>query len=157
VADLKNKRQQKILDLISENIIITQDELQNALTDAGFKVTQSTVSRDIKELRLVKGHDLEGNYRYISNENAATSEQPYNHYRELIVKSVKNVDFAMNNVVIKCYTGMASSVCVAIDTLFVNRMLGSLAGDDTIFIVTKSENESKLLTEEIKKLSGGVI
>lgn len=157
VADLKNKRQQMILDLISKNIIITQDELQNALTDLGFKVTQSTVSRDIKELRLVKGHDLEGNYRYISRDTATANEQPYNHYRELIVKSVKNVDFAMNNVVIKCYTGMASSVCVAIDTLFVNRMLGSLAGDDTIFIVTRSENESKLLTEEIKKLSGGVI
>lgn len=154
---MKNKRQQKILDLITENIIVTQDELQNALTSSGYKVTQSTVSRDIKELRLVKGHDSDGNYRYISNENSSGSEQPYNHYRELIVKSVKNVDFAMNNVVIKCYTGMASSVCVAIDTLFVNRMLGSLAGDDTIFIVTKSENESKLLTEEIKKLSGGVI
>lgn len=154
---MKNKRQQKILDLIAQNIIVTQDELQNALTDSGFKVTQSTVSRDIKELRLVKGHDADGNYRYISNDNSSSNEQPFNHYRELIVKSVKNVDYAMNNVVIKCYTGMASSVCVAVDTLFVNRMLGSLAGDDTIFIVTKSENESKLLTEEIKKLSGGVI
>lgn len=154
---MKNKRQQTILDLIAQNIIVTQDELQNALTNSGFKVTQSTVSRDIKELRLVKGHDADGNYRYISNENVSNTEQPYNHYRELILKSVKNVDYAMNNVVIKCYTGMASSVCVAIDTLYSNRMLGSLAGDDTIFIVTKSENESKLLTEEIKKLSGGVI
>ena len=154
---MKSKRQEAILELIKNKICLTQEDLQNELLNLGYDVTQSTVSRDIKELRLVKGHDLEGNYRYISNENAATSEQPYNHYRELIVKSVKNVDFAMNNVVIKCYTGMASSVCVAIDTLFVNRMLGSLAGDDTIFIVTKSENESKLLTEEIKKLSGGVI
>lgn len=154
---MKNKRQRKILELISEKIIITQEELQCALVNAGFKVTQSTVSRDIKELRLVKGHDNQGNYRYISNENAASGEQPYNHYRELVVKSVKNVDYAMNNVVIKCYTGMASSVCVAIDTLFVNKMLGTLAGDDTIFIVTRSELESKQLTDEIKKLSGGVI
>ena len=154
---MKNKRQKKIIDLISKNIIITQGDLQEALINAGFEVTQSTVSRDIKELRLIKGHDSEGNYRYISSENAAVSEQPYNHYREIITNSVKSVDYAINNVVIKCYTGMASSVCVAVDTLFAGRMLGSLAGDDTIFIVTRSESESLELTEQIKKISGGVI
>ena len=154
---MKNKRQHKILDLISKNIIITQGELQEALINAGFEVTQSTVSRDIKELRLVKGHDSEGNYRYISGENTSMGEQPYNHYREIITNSVKSVDYAINNVVIKCYTGMASSVCVAVDTLFADRMLGSLAGDDTIFIVTRSEKESVELTEKIKKISGGVV
>lgn len=149
---MKNKRQQKILDLISKNVILTQEELQTALINAGYKVTQSTVSRDIKELRLVKGHDSDGNYRYISSDSALVSEQPFNHYREMISKSVKTIDFAVNNVVIKCYTGMASSVCVAIDMLFSDKMLGSLAGDDTIFIVTRSEAESLKLTDEIKKL-----
>ncbi|MBR4072694.1 MAG: hypothetical protein IKK24_02015 [Clostridia bacterium] len=149
---MKNKRQQKILELISEKIILTQEELQAALTEAGYNTTQSTVSRDIKELRLVKGHDADGNYRYISNDNASVADQPYNHYSDMISKSVKSVAFAMNNVVIKCYTGMASSVCVAIDMLFSNKMLGSLAGDDTIFIVTGSGEESAQLTDEIKKL-----
>ena len=149
---MKNKRQQKILELISDNIILTQEELQTALHNAGYKTTQSTVSRDIKELRLVKGHDADGNYRYISGDTVSSSDQPYNHYRDIIAKSVKNVDYAINNVVIKCYTGMASSVCVAVDMLCSSKMLGSLAGDDTIFIVTRSEQESAQLTDELKKL-----
>ena len=152
---MKNKRQQEILDLIAKKIIINQGELQAALISSGYEVTQSTVSRDIKELRLIKGHDADGNYRYISRENAAAGEQPYNNYRDIISKSVKSVDYAINNIVVKCYTGMASSVCVAIDTLFSGRMLGSLAGDDTIFIVTRGESESAELAEKIKKLSGG--
>jgi len=149
---LKNKRQQKILQLIQDNIILTQEELQSALLEAGYNTTQSTVSRDIKELRLVKGHDNEGNYRYISNDGVSSADRPYNHYTDIIARSVKSIDFAINNVVIKCYTGMASSVCVAIDMLYSNKMLGSLAGDDTIFIVTRSEIESEQLTDEIKKL-----
>ena len=63
---MKDKRQEKILEIIKEQIILTQDDLQNALNKLGFSVTQSTVSRDIKELRLLKGHDQNGNYRYIS-------------------------------------------------------------------------------------------
>ncbi|MDD6479137.1 MAG: arginine repressor [Oscillospiraceae bacterium] len=149
---MKNKRQQRILELISDNIILTQEELQNALIADGFKITQSTVSRDIKELRLIKGHDSNGNYRYICREDVSVAEQPLNHYKEMISKSVRTLDFAMNNVVIKSYTGMASSVCVAIDMLYNDKMLGSLAGDDTIFIVTRSEAESKNLVDEIKNI-----
>lgn len=149
---MKDKRQQKILDLISENVIITQEDLQSALQDLGFHVTQSTVSRDIKELRLVKGHDSSGNYRYISGEISAVSEQPMTHYRDLFSKSVKSINYALNNVVIKCYSGMASTVGVAVDMLCSTKMLGSIAGDDTIFIVTRSESESASLTAELKKL-----
>ena len=149
---MKDKRQQKILDLISENVIITQEDLQSALQELGFPVTQSTVSRDIKELRLVKGHDSGGNYRYISGEMSVATEQPMTHYRDLFAKSDKSINYALNNVVIKCYSGMASTVGVAVDMLCSAKMLGSLAGDDTIFIVTRSEAESESLTSELKKL-----
>lgn len=149
---MKNKRQEKILSIIKEQIIVTQDDLQNALLSFGFNVTQSTVSRDIRELKLVKDHDENGNYRYVSAERQGTSDQPLANYRSLIGSSVKSVNSAMNDVVIKCYTGMASSVCVAVDSIFSSSMLGSIAGDDTIFIITHSTQEAIALTNEIKKL-----
>ncbi len=149
---MKNNRHEKILELIKSNIVLTQEDLQNILKAEGFKVTQSTVSRDIKELRLVKGHDSMGNYRYISPEQSASSEQPIAHYREVFSRAVKSVDYALNNVVIKCYNGMASSACVSLDSLFGEYMLGSLAGDDTIIVVTRSEADSATLAEELNKL-----
>lgn len=153
VIKLKSNRQQKILELIKEKIIITQEDLQNELEALGFKITQSTVSRDIKELRIVKGHDSAGNYRYISGDGGFEGNQTsLDHYRELFSKSAKSVNYALNNVVVKCYTGMASSACVALDNAFGDYMLGSLAGEDTIIVVTAGEELSKILTQELNKL-----
>ncbi|MBR7132827.1 MAG: hypothetical protein IKD04_04790 [Clostridia bacterium] len=149
---MKRKRQQKILELISEQICVTQEDLQNGLLAAGFDVTQSTVSRDIRELKLVKGRDEKGNYRYLSNHSANQSGSNYPQYKSLISGAVQRVDYSINNVVVKCGNGMASSACVAIDELFGDMMLGSLAGDDTIIIVTVSEEQSKLLCEQLNKL-----
>lgn len=149
---MKGKRQELILDIIKKNIILTQDELQIALLKHGFNVTQSTVSRDIKELKLHKGRDEAGNYRYISATSNDTDIKPLSNYRDIISNSVKSVDYAMNDVVVKCYNGMASSVCVAIDIIFGDKMLGSIAGDDTIFIVTHSTDEALQLSSEIKKI-----
>ncbi len=149
---MKSKRHEEILKLIDEEIIITQEELQSELIRRGFKVTQSTVSRDIKELRLVKGHDSNGNYRYVSNSVPVADKRSEAHYRDIIARSAISVDFALNNVVIKCFNGMASSVCVAVDELYSDRMLGSLAGDDTIIIVTRSIEESAMLVGEIKNI-----
>ena len=149
---MKGKRQERILEIIKENIIFTQDDLQNILNSLGFKVTQSTVSRDIKELRLVKGHDQNGNYRYISSDARINEYQPLTHYRNIFSRSVVSVDNALNDIVVKCYNGMASSVCVAIDAMYGSRMLGSIAGDDTIFIVTRSTNDAISLAEEFKKM-----
>ncbi len=140
VCKLKNNRQKEILDIINKKIVVTQEDLQNELLELGYNVTQSTVSRDIKELKLIKGHDANGNYRYISHKKE--SDQPDSHYRDMFAKSVKTIDYALNNVVINCYPGMASSACVALDKMFHDMMLGSLAGDDTIIIVTKSEQHS---------------
>ena len=149
---MKHIRQQKILELISENIMLTQEDVKAGLEKAGFEVTQSTVSRDIKELKLVKGRDKSGNYRYLSGVGDATPHTE-NQYAKMFNDGVKNMDFALNNVVIKCFGGMASSVCVALDALFHDMMLGSLAGDDTIIVVTRSEEQSKDLIENLKKLS----
>ena len=149
---MKDKRQEKILEIIKEQIILTQDDLQNALNKLGFSVTQSTVSRDIKELRLLKGHDQNGNYRYISSEQRGGEHQPLSHYRDIFSRSVVSVDSALNDIVVKCYNGMASSVCVAIDAMFSGRMLGSIAGEDTIFIAARSTNDAMALSEELKKM-----
>ena len=149
---MKRKRQQKILEIIANNIVLTQDDIQNLLLAAGFKVTQSTVSRDIKELRLIKGHDAAGNYRYVSSEIRDTDKQLFAHYREIFSRYATSVDYALNDVVIKCMAGMASSVCVALDAMYNDMMLGTIAGDDTVFIVTRSEAQAGLLTTELKKM-----
>lgn len=149
---MKKKRQQKILEIIENNIVITQDDIQNLLQDAGFKVTQSTVSRDIKELRLIKGHDGAGNYRYISNQLVNPENQSFSHYCDIFSRYAKSLQYALNDIVIKCENGMASSLCVAIDAMFKEMMLGSIAGDDTIFIVTRSEADAQSLYEELKKI-----
>ena len=145
---MKENRLEKILQIINERVILTQDDLQAALESEGFQVTQSTISRDIKRLRLVKGHDAHGNYRYISA--AGNNNRDFSQYKEMFSKSVISVDYALNDIVIKCYNGMASSVCVAVDAVFGGRMLGTIAGDDTIFIITKSEYDAKNLADELK-------
>ena len=124
---MKDKRQKKILELIKSKIFLTQEELRDELLALGYNVTQSTVSRDIKELRIVKGHDSRGNYRYIADSSSSSASPDTGHY-------------------------MASSACVAVDELFGDMMLGSLAGDDTIIIVTAGEPQSAGLAGELNKL-----
>ena len=147
---MKSKRQEKILELIKQKVCLTQEDLQNGLMELGFNVTQSTVSRDIRELKLVKGRDDKGNYRYLVNEVVAADSG--NHYKQLFTRSVKSIAYSLNNVVIKCDSGMASSVCVAVDEMFGGMMLGSLAGDDTIIIVTATAQDSVILNERLNKL-----
>lgn len=149
---MKTNRQKKILEIIANKICLTQEDLTKGLKEMGFDVTQSTVSRDIKELKLVKGRDSKGNYRYLPNNSKNENITNINRYHDLFVRSVKNVAYALNNVVVHCYSGMASSACVAVDELFGNMMLGSLAGDDTIIIVTQGVEESKILSESLNNL-----
>lgn len=149
---MKKSRQQKILELISSNVIATQEELQACLESEGFATTQSTVSRDIKELRIIKAQDNNGVYRYLTVKEGAKSHRDQSHYEEMFSRACLTVHYSMNMVVIKCYPGMASSACVALDHLFGDVVLGSLAGDDTIFAVTSGEENSIILTERLKKL-----
>jgi len=143
---MKSNRQTKIVELISKYPITTQDELMEYLRAEGFDVTQSTVSRDIKKLRLSKSLDSNGNYRYQSPQ-AVVSPQA-NGFVNLIDSSVVSVDYAMNTVVIKTYAGMAQAVCAALDSMNYESVVGTIAGDDTIFIVCKTEETARGYAKE---------
>ena len=149
---MKNKRQEKIKELIRDNVIATQEDLQLSLESLGFKVTQSTVSRDIKELRIVKTQDKNGIYRYIISAKGNDARRDRNHLEEMFAHACTDVVYSMNTVIVKCYAGMASSACVALEQLYSELILGSLAGDDTVFAITSGETDSILLTENLKKL-----
>ncbi len=146
---MKKTRQKAILEIISQKIVVTQEELQAELQNLGFEVTQSTVSRDIKDMKLIKTHDKNGNYRYASNTRIGEENS---HTKDIFMKSVLSVEYALNNVVIKCRTGLASGACVALDEMFHDLMLGSLAGEDTIIVVTASLEDSKRLAQEINNI-----
>lgn len=129
---MKINRHAKILELIKNHPITTQEELLLKLKEEGYSVTQSTVSRDIKTLRLQKTHSIDGKYRY----SAPTGIQPdvKNGFSGILSGSIVSVETAQNIVVVKTFSGMASAACAAIDTMNLPSVVGSLAGDDTIFI-----------------------
>ena len=149
---MKNNRQEKIIQLINEKVITTQDELQSSLENLGFKVTQSTVSRDIKELRIIKAQDKNGIYRYLVASKNENDRRDRSHLEEIFAHACIDVIYSMNTVIVKCYAGMASSACVALEQLFSDLILGSLAGDDTIFAITSGEADSLALVQRLKKL-----
>lgn len=150
---MKNKRQDALLKLIRDNIISTQEDLMNSLISMGYSVTQSTISRDIKELRIVKALDGAGNYRYISSfNNSSAVEEKSDKFIDIFANSVISIKYSMNDIVIKCYPGMASGACVAVDNIYKDMIIGSLAGDDTIFIITESEEMAAKLSEKLQKL-----
>ena len=151
---MKKNRLDKIVDIITTCEVETQDELITYLKDAGYAVTQATVSRDIRELKLVKGRDSDGNYRYLANQSESKAGHNSSHYNDLFSKAVKSVNYSLNNVVIKCHNGMASVACVAVDELYRDMMLGSLAGDDTVMIVMRDTNAAAAFCGEIKNLIG---
>lgn len=146
---MKKERQSKILSLINEFPIETQEELQQRLGDSGYDVTQATVSRDIKELRIVKMLDASGVYRYAVN---GSSNGKSLKYLDIFGHSVVSVDYSMNDVVIKCHAGMAQGACASLDMMNCQNVLGTLAGDDTIFVITKTEEDAKNLCEMLTKL-----
>jgi len=151
--DMKTRRHTKILELISEYQVDTQEELLRRLKDAGFDVTQATVSRDIKELRLVKILSADGKYRYANNQEP--SRDISGIFYSLFEDSAIDVDNAMNLVVIKCLTGMANAVCAALDGLRWEKVVGTVAGDDTVLVITKTPETALELKEDLKKLISG--
>ena len=146
---MKIERQTKILELIKENDIETQSELLEKLNAEGFSATQATVSRDIKELRLVKVPSSNGAYKYAS-ENVSEDESQSHSY--LFSTAVTNIDYAHALVVIKTKVGMAQAVCAALDSTNRAGVIGTIAGDDTIFVATRSDSASSGLVSDLKKL-----
>ncbi len=152
VAFLKNERREKILEIIATKAIETQEELILALKNSGFNVTQSTASRDIKQLGLIKILDVSGRYRYAKNLPQKETSLPNADNIRLLddfKRSSISVRYAMNNVVIKCYSGMAQGACVAFDSLFSDWVIGSLAGEDTIIVITEDEPSAADLTRKL--------
>lgn len=145
---MKNKRQKKILEIITAKDVETQEELQLLLAEEGFTAAQPTVSRDIQELRLVKAVNDEGKYRYIQSGNSDA------RLSNLLLQTIISVDYAINMVVIKCHTGMAQAACAMIDSMDYPQVLGTIAGDDTIFILLRNEENARQFMQKIKKMTG---
>ena len=127
---MKKNRQEKLLELISENEIDTQDELIELLRDNGYDVTQATVSRDIRELKIAKMTTGKGTYRYVLPKQAMQTGTGMN-FSTTLIESVVSVDHA--------YAGLAGAVAVGIDGMNMPQVLGCVAGDDTIMIVSRNE------------------
>ena len=147
---MKSQRQSRILELVSKYEIETQEDMMSRLQSEGFKVTQATVSRDLRELKLTKTLTARGTYRY--SVNSGRHHAGNVKLNNAMVDSIVQVDYSLNNVVIKTYPGMAQAVASAVDALNMHSILGCVAGDDTIIIVTRSQEDSRELNEKIKEL-----
>lgn len=146
---MKSKRQEKILEIIENEVVATQEDLINALSRKGYAATQATASRDIRQLRLLKV-TVDGVYRYVAPKSEA-SDASYNH---ALFSSIKCVLTSMNNVVIKTAPGLANAVAAGIDAIDHSGILGCVAGDDTIIAVVKDEKTGLVLKEKIERLAG---
>lgn len=147
---MKTKRHAKIVELIGTNQIETQEELADILNKEGFQVTQATVSRDIKELKLSKvtGEDGRQRYAFMDTSRTAYSEK----YIRILREGLVSMDMAANILVIKTMVGMANAVAAALDTFQFEEIVGTLAGDDTIMCATKNADETLIVMNKIKKI-----
>ncbi|MDF2889658.1 MAG: arginine repressor [Clostridia bacterium] len=147
---MKISRHAKILEIIERREIDTQEDLAEELKKSGFNVTQATVSRDIKELRLIKVLTESGKYKYaaLREHDTMLSERLVKIFSE----SVLSIDYAGNIIVLKTFSGAAGGACEAIDVFDLPEIVGTLAGDDTIFILVRSADQSEQVIEKFKKL-----
>ncbi|CDE47265.1 arginine repressor [Clostridium sp. CAG:411] len=147
---MKIKRHAEILDLISRYNIDTQEELTNRLQQAGFKVTQATVSRDIRELKLTKVSGDNGKQKYVVLQKPESDL--YDKYVQVLRTGFLSMDKAQNILVIKTVSGMAMAVATAVDELHINGVVGTIAGDDTVMCAVRDNEEIVRVMEQIKKL-----
>ena len=143
---MKYKRQGQILRIVHEQNIKTHEQLIAELEKCGYKVTQATVSRDIKDLGLVKIPMPSGGSVYSSPDDIP---EEMDRRINVITDTVRSVEYALNSVVVRTYPGMASAVAASVD------FLGSVAGDDTLLIIAASESKAREITEKLKKLFNG--
>lgn len=149
---MKNARQQKILELIEKYDIDTQDTLIKKLGEEGFNVTQTTASRDIRQLNLVKGMSANGTYKYIAPSSHITKESKTPVLNSAITDAVVKIEAAANIVVVKTFSGMANAIAVCFDALAHDDIVGCVAGDDTILLVAKTPEMGLKLEEELKDI-----
>ena len=147
---MKIKRHNKILEIIENYNIETQEELIEKLRFAGYDVTQATVSRDIRELKLLKLMTDTGTYKYVVPGSA--HEENRHIYSRAIDGSVKSIEHSLNDIVIKTYPGMANAVAARIDSFHHEDILGSVAGDDCIIMITRSASSADELVLKLREL-----
>lgn len=149
---MRIKRQNAILRLITEKSIETQQELTQELCEMGFDVTQATVSRDIKELRIVKRLNEMG--RYVYAQSGINSDNDMNdRFLVIFEKSVVSIEYAVNNIVIKTLSGMAQAAGAALDAMDFPEVVGTIAGDDTIIMVVRSEESARRLVYKLRNMT----
>ena len=148
---MKSKRQKKILELITEKSIETQEQLLNELLESGFKSTQATVSRDIKELRIIKTLDGLGGYRYVVPRQEE-SDKFVARFRVIFRECVTSIDFAQNLVVVKTMPGLGAAAGANIDALHMPTVIGTLSGDDTTLVIMRDTEAAMQFCAEIRKM-----
>lgn len=147
---MKTNRQSKIIEIIQKNEVETQDELSALLEKDGFRVTQATVSRDIRELKLTKIPTAGGRQKYAVITDAA--ENLSKKYERVLREGFLSMDMAQNILVIKTVSGMASAVCAAIDAMKMREIVGSIAGDDTIMCAIRTVDDTYAVMKKIRRI-----
>lgn len=150
---MKIDRQRKILVLVAEHDITTQEELIDRLRAAGFSVTQATISRDIRELKLVKTMTSGGFYKY-AQANAYETTAP--KFNSAVAEAVRSVDYSGNIVVIHTYPGMAQPVASCVDAISHDEILGCVGGDDTVMVVICENSSAADICERIRRLMSNI-
>lgn len=148
---MKYNRHTKILEIIEAEVIETQEEIADKLKALGMDVTQATISRDIKELRLIKVMASDGRYRYAPF--SKTENVVYNRLMTIFTESYASSDYANNIVVVKTLPGMAQASASAIDSLKWPEIVGSIAGDDTVMIICRAEKIAEDLVNKFNKMA----
>jgi len=148
---MKSQRQAKIIEIISTQNVDTQEQLLQLLQEEGFRGTQATISRDIKELRIVKELTSLGTYRYTTS-NGEIGSSFTSRLNTIFRECVTGFDYAQNIIVIRTMPGLGSAAGAAIDAMNMSAVVGSLAGDDTVMVVMRDNNAAAAFCGEIKHL-----
>ena len=148
---MKSQRQAQILEIISTRDIETQEQLLEALQNAGFSSTQATISRDIKELRIVKELTKFGTYRYTTGSKEISGTFS-NRLNTIFRECVTGYDYSQNMVVIRTIPGLAAAAASSVDAMAMSFVLGTIAGDDTVVIVMRDQNAAAAFCSEVKNL-----
>ena len=147
--EMKEKRQRAIREILSARSVSTQQELMDALQEKAISATQATLSRDIRELGIVKQQDESGKTRYClpRQEDVSRLSLPL-----IVTEAVRSVDCAANIVVVKCRSGMADAACAALDEMALDWVVGTIAGDDTIFILLRTQKQAAGFAAQLRQL-----
>ena len=148
---MKSARPQAILDLIEKHPIDRQEDLLSYLRETGFDVTQATVSRDIRDLQLVKVADAEGRYRYMPAAASGKVAHSPSRFETIFRESVLKVDYAGHMVLVKCFSGMANAACEVFDAKQWGNVVGTLSGDDTFFILMRTEEDAAAICKTLQQ------